>query len=72
MVIYDQWSNMAMIGIIKVGRALREGIRIDRLLFEESREEWAILQENCPLTVYLQMVAQFTFTKARSLRGLKP
>ena len=36
MVIYDQWSYMTMIGILEVVFiALREGIRIDRLLLCE-------------------------------------
>jgi hypothetical protein len=40
MVIYDQWSYMTMPGIFEVVFIdLREGIQIDRLLFEESREK---------------------------------
>jgi len=40
MVIYDQWSYMTMLGILDmIFIALREGIQIDRLLFEESREK---------------------------------
>jgi hypothetical protein len=39
-VIYDQWSYMTMLGALEVMfTALREGIQIDRLLFEENREE---------------------------------
>ena len=57
MVIYDQWPYMTMPGTLEVMfTALREGIRIDRLLFEENREEYATLRKNCPLTVYLQGV----------------
>ena len=56
MVIYGQWSYMTMHGILELMfTALREGIRIDRLLFEKSPEEQAILQENYPLTVYLKV-----------------
>ncbi len=40
MVIYDHWSYMTMLGILEVVfMILREGIQIDRLLFEESREQ---------------------------------
>ena len=40
MVIYDQWSYMTMLGTFDVVlRAFREGMQIDRLLFEKSREE---------------------------------
>ena len=40
MIIYDHWSYMTMFGILEVVFiALRERIQIDRLLFEESREE---------------------------------
>ena len=40
MVIYDHWSYMTMFGILEVVFiALREKTQIDRLLFEESREE---------------------------------
>jgi len=40
MVIYGQWSYMTMLGTFEVMfAALREGIRIERLLFEENREE---------------------------------
>jgi len=40
MVIYDQWPYMTMPGILEVVfTALREGIQIDRLLFEEGRDE---------------------------------
>ena len=40
MVIYDQWSYMARLGPPEVMfAALREGIQIDRLLFEEKCEE---------------------------------
>jgi hypothetical protein len=43
---------MTMFGILEVVFiALRKGIQIDRLLFEESREEQASLQENIQLTV---------------------
>ena len=46
MVIYDHWSNMTMLGIHEVVFiALGEGIQIDRLLFEKSREELAIWQK---------------------------
>lgn len=39
MVIYDRWSYMTMVGTLEfVFAALREGIQIDRLLFEENRE----------------------------------
>ena len=50
-----------MLGILEVVFvfiALRDGIQIDRLLFEKSREQYAIWQENCPLAVCLQMVVQ--------------
>ena len=58
-VLYDHWSYMTMLGILEVVFiALREGIQNVRMLFGESREEQAILQENCPLTGYLQMVGQ--------------
>ena len=50
---------MTMAGILDMGfLALRERIKIDRLLFEESREEQTILQENCPIAVLLQRVVQ--------------
>jgi hypothetical protein len=40
MVIYDQWPYMTMLGILEgVFIALREAIQIDRLLFEEGREQ---------------------------------
>ena len=40
MVIYDLWSYVTMFGILEVVFiALREKTQIDRLLFEESREE---------------------------------
>ena len=40
MVIFDQWSYMTMLGTLDlVFIAIREGIQIDRLLFEESRED---------------------------------
>ena len=40
MVIYDQWSYMTMVGILEVVFiAFRQGIQIDRLLFEESCKE---------------------------------
>ncbi|MDH3884481.1 MAG: hypothetical protein OET63_09710 [Desulfobacterales bacterium] len=40
MVTYDQWSYMTLLGSLEVMfTALREGIQIDRLLFEENREE---------------------------------
>jgi hypothetical protein len=40
MVIYDQWPYMTMLGTLDVVFInLREGIQIDRLLFEEAREE---------------------------------
>ncbi len=39
MVTYDQWSYMTMLGALEVMfTALRKGIQIDRLLFEESGE----------------------------------
>jgi hypothetical protein len=42
MVIYDHWSNMTRLGILElVFIDLREGIQIDRLLFEGSRAERA-------------------------------
>ena len=61
MVIYDPWSYMTMFGILDMGFiALRKRIQIDKLLFKESREEQASLQENIQLTVhvYLKMVVQ--------------
>ena len=59
MVKYNQWSYVTMPGILEVVFvALCEAIPIDRLLLEESPEESAILQENCPLTAYLQMGVQ--------------
>jgi hypothetical protein len=61
MVKYDPWSYMTMFGILEaVFIALRERIQIDKLLFKESREEQASLQENIQLTVhvYLKMVVQ--------------
>ena len=40
MVICDHWSHMTMFGILEVVFiALRERTQIDRLWFEESREE---------------------------------
>ena len=40
MVIYDQWSYMTMLGALEVVfTALRKGIQIGRLSFEENREE---------------------------------
>ena len=40
MIIYDQWSYMTMIDALEVMfTALLEAIQIDRLLFEEKREE---------------------------------
>jgi len=39
-VIYDPWPYMTMLGVLEMMfTAMREGIQIDRLLFEESREE---------------------------------
>jgi hypothetical protein len=39
MVIFDQWPYMTMLGALEVMfTALGEGIQIDRLLLEESRE----------------------------------
>ena len=60
MVIYDQWSYMAMFEPLKSGLQLcLRGYQLtDCLLLVKSREEQAILQENCSLTVYLQMVVQ--------------
>ena len=59
MVKYNQWSYVTMPGILEVVFvALCEAIPIDRLLFEESRKELAILREDCPLTVSLQMGVQ--------------
>ena len=61
LVICDPWSYMTMFGILDMGFiALRERIQIDKLLFKESREEQASLQENIQLTVhvYLKMVVQ--------------
>jgi hypothetical protein len=52
---------MTMLGILDMGFiALRKRIQIDKLLFKESREEQASLQENIQLTVhvYLKMVVQ--------------
>ena len=46
MVIYDQWSYMTMLGILEVVfTALRGGIQIDRLLLEESCEEWQFFRK---------------------------
>jgi hypothetical protein len=43
---------MTMFGILEVVlMALHQKIQIDRLLFEQSGEQQAILQEKCPLTV---------------------
>ena len=40
MVIYDQWSYMTRLGPFEVMfTALRERMQIDRLFFEENREE---------------------------------
>jgi hypothetical protein len=40
MVIYDQWPYMTIIDTLEVMfTALREVIQIDRLLFQEKREE---------------------------------
>ena len=36
--------------------ALLEGIQIDKLLFDESREEQARLQENIQLAIYLNFL----------------
>jgi hypothetical protein len=59
MAIYDQWPYMTIVDIPEMRfTAVSEGIKIDGLLFEESREEQTILQENCPLTVQLQRVVQ--------------
>ena len=56
---YDQWSYMTMFDFLDVVfTTLRGGIQMDRLLFEEGCEKWLILRENCPLTIYLQMVVQ--------------
>lgn len=50
---------MTMLGVPEgMNTALREGIQIDGLLFEEGREDPAILQENSPLPVYFQTVVQ--------------
>jgi len=46
MVAYDQWSYMTIFGIFEVVFiVLSEGIKIDRLLFENSLKESAVLQE---------------------------
>ena len=46
MVIYDLWSYMTMLGIIEVVFVAHdEGIRIDSLLFVESREKQSILKD---------------------------
>ena len=50
MAIYDHACIREMVFI-----ALLEGIQIDKLLFDESREEQARLQENIQLSVYLHM-----------------
>jgi len=50
MAIYDHACIRKMVFI-----ALLEGIQIDKLLFDESREEQARLQENIQLAIYLQM-----------------
>ena len=50
MAIYDHACIREMVFI-----ALLEGIQIAKLLFDESREEQARLQENIQLAVYLQM-----------------
>jgi hypothetical protein len=50
---------MTILGFLEaVLIAPREGIQIDRLLFEKSRGKYAILQENCLLTANHQMVVQ--------------
>ena len=77
MVKYNQWSYVTMPGILEVVFvALCEAIPIDRLLLEESPEESAILQENCPLTAYLQMGVQdlvfFLVIMVRSTKQLGP
>jgi hypothetical protein len=47
------------IGILELAfKTISERIEIDRLLFEEGRKESAILWEDCPLTVFLQMGVQ--------------
>jgi hypothetical protein len=59
MVTYNQWSYVTIPGILEVVFvALRERIPIGRLLFGGSPEESAILWEDCPLPVFLQMVVQ--------------
>jgi hypothetical protein len=69
-VIYDQWPYMTMFGILEVGfAALREGIQIDRLLLEKSREVLVILQEYSPLTAYLQVVVQDPVFVSDIMRG---
>jgi len=50
MAIYDHACIREMVFI-----ALLEGIQIDKLLFDESREKQARLQENIQLAIYLQM-----------------
>jgi hypothetical protein len=50
MAIYDHACIREMVFI-----ALLEGIQIAKLLFDESREEQARLQENIQLAEYLQM-----------------
>jgi hypothetical protein len=76
-VTYDQWSYVTMPGILEVVFvALCEAIPIDRLLFGGSPEESAILQENCPLTAYLQVVVQdpvfVSDTMARATKQIDP
>jgi hypothetical protein len=47
------------IGILELAfKTISERIEIDRLLFEEGRKESAILWEDCPLPVFLQMAVQ--------------
>ena len=59
MVTYDQWSYVTMIGILELAfKTIGERIEIDSLLFEEGRKESAILWEDCPLPVFLQMGVQ--------------
>ena len=50
---------MTMLGSLEaMYSALREGIQIDRLLFEGKLRAIGALRKNCPLTLYLQVAGQ--------------
>jgi hypothetical protein len=54
---------MTILDILEVVfMALCEGVQIDRLMFEESLENYSILQENYPLTEYTRMAVQTLFS----------